>query len=289
MTTKLIDSHCHLLLGHIWGLRYTDQSRNNLYLAREVRKIWASAAQVEPVGLEDWVSIGDWKFVMERYAQSPVAFFNGYTSCRFDAQVTALLLLCYRELSAGRMTLGLGLHPWYCYRGILDKELPELIALYDRLKLRAPHLLGPCWGEIGLDRKRKGLLPLAEQQAIMRDFIAATKSRCPNYSWHCVKAHSDLLATLKTFDSDPGPSIGGVVHGFHGSVVAARQLAERGLKLGIGPAVLRPEQEENWRRLLRDPALADSWLLETDHDQQRYDDALLSKIAVRVDSLRGAR
>ena len=111
----------------------------------------------------------------------------------------------------------------------------------------------------------------------------ATKERCPCYSFHCVGAQSELLALLKA------QQVTGIVHGFSGKVAAALQLVARGLKLGLGPNVLRPEQEHKWRALLSAPELALSWCLESDWDGGPYEGTLLARIAQRVDSLKAAR
>ena len=220
---------------------------------------------------------------LHSYRASAVAHFNLYSTTLANAQRVAAALRALPPEAQARFSLGLGLHPWFLKSATFERELMGLIALYDELKREQPTLLGPCWGEVGLDNKHSFCLPLLEQQALLREFIVATKERCPCYSFHCVGAQSELLALLKA------QQVTGIVHGFSGKVAAALQLVARGLKLGLGPNVLRPEQEHKWRALLSAPELALSWCLESDWDGGPYEGTLLARIAQRVDSLKAAR
>ena len=220
---------------------------------------------------------------LHSYRASAVAHFNLYSTTLANAQHVAAALRALPHEAQARFSLGLGLHPWFLKSATFERELTGLIALYDELKREQPTLLGPCWGEVGLDNKHCDCLPLLEQQALLREFIVATKERCPCYSFHCVGAQSELLALLKA------QQVTGIVHGFSGKVAAALQLVARGLKLGLGPNVLRPEQEHKWRALLSAPELALSWCLESDWDGGPYEGTLLARIAQRVDSLKAAR
>lgn len=228
-------------------------------------------------------SEGELQACLLSYLKSTVAHFSLYSTTLDNAQRVAAALRALPPEAQARFSLGLGLHPWLLNPATFERELAGLIALYDELKREQPTLLGPCWGEVGLDNKHSDCLPLLEQQALLREFIVATKERCPCYSFHCVGAQSELLALLKA------QQVTGIVHGFSGKVAAALQLVARGLKLGLGPKVLRPEQEHKWRALLTAPELAGSWCLETDWDRGPYEGTLLARIAQRVDSLKAAR
>ncbi len=228
-------------------------------------------------------SEGEFQACLLSYLKSPVAHFSLYSTTLDNAQRVAAALRALPPEAQARFSLGLGLHPWFLNSATFERELAGLIALYDELKREQPQLLGPCWGEVGLDQKHPGCLPLNEQQALLNEFIAATQDRCGAYSLHCVGAQSALLAVLRS------KQITGIVHGFSGKVAAALQLVARGLKLGLGPMVLWPKQEHKWRALLAAPELAGSWCLETDWDRGPYEGTLLARIAQRVDSLKAAR
>lgn len=220
---------------------------------------------------------------LRSYVHSPVPHFCLYSITLENAKRLAAALSALSFEEQARFSLGLGLHPWYLKPASFERELVGLLALYDELACSLPQILSPCWGEVGLDSKRADGVPLGVQQALLSEFIAVTKERCGAYSLHCVGAQSELLSVLKVHQ------VTGIVHGFSGKLGAAVQLVQRGLKLGLGPSVLRPEQEAKWRALLCDSRLAACWCLESDWDHGPYDSTLLARIAQRVDRLQAAR
>lgn len=282
----LTDHHCHLLLGVCPELRMLGTARNATHLAQELNELWQGmdgaiaaklAARLHDLPLlKHTLMRPEVTACIKSFEASKVQHFNLYTTSLLDARLTLTVLLT-RCTNPTRFSLGLGFHPWYLYPDILEQELPELIALYDLLQQNAPKLLAPCWGEVGVEGKRVGVLPLSSQKDILFDFIAATKKRCPNYSFHCVGALSELIFVVNAH------RVKGVVHGFSGKVGTAELFKFYGLSLGLGPSILRPEQERKWRSLLSKQL---NWQLETDCDDASYPSDLLQKIAEKVKAFR---
>ncbi|MCF6180395.1 MAG: TatD family hydrolase, partial [Geopsychrobacter sp.] len=99
---------------------------------------------------------------------------------------------------------------------------------------------------------------------------------------HCRKQTGQVLRILKEYDLR---RVGGIWHGFSGSLETAGQIIRLGLKIGIGPVLLR----ENARKL---PALvkllpAEALLLETDAPDMASGPEVLLAVARRLAELRG--
>ncbi len=297
----LVDSHCHLLLGVVPELKILGPERHHTALAAELRALWSDAARLSAGGpgsaaefealtaaaraapqVAAYLEGNALRACLTSFLSSPVTHWELYTTSLLDAQLTALVLLTQlTPVARARFSLGLGLHPWYLYPNVLRDELAGLLELAAWLKGAAPELLSLSWGEVGLDRRRAALA-LPEQQALLRDFIAATRGR--HYSWHCVGAYSELQALFKR-----QPELKGTVHGFAGKIELARALGARGLKLGVGPKLLCPQQEAKWRELLAQPQLCLAWCLESDSEGAVYDGALVPMLKARFDMLRVGR
>lgn len=123
--------------------------------------------------------------------------------------------------------IGAGTHPWYVSEPVREEAL-----LRDQL---STHQVAAV-GEIGLDfhpSKRQLRPPRSIQlSAFSRQLGVATEAGLPTVL-HVVKAHQECLQALSSLAPLPA-----VVHAFSGSLDIGQQYIDRGLLLGIGPAVL---------------------------------------------------
>ncbi|WP_020674629.1 TatD family hydrolase [Geopsychrobacter electrodiphilus] len=135
-------------------------------------------------------------------------------------------------------------------------------------------------GEIGLDVLLD--VELAVQERAFRGQLEiAIDARLPVLI-HCRKQTAAVLQILQEVDI---ARVGGIWHGFSGSPETARQIVPLGLKLGIGPVLLR----ETARKL---PAVvklmpADALVLETDAPDMAPGPEALLTVATKLAALRG--
>jgi len=135
-------------------------------------------------------------------------------------------------------------------------------------------------GEIGLDALLE--VDLAVQERAFRDQLEiALDARLPVLI-HCRKQTAAVLQILKEVDIS---RVGGIWHGFSGSLETAGQVIALGMKLGIGPVLLRATA----RKL---PALvtllpAESMVLETDAPDMATGPEALLEVAKKLAELRG--
>ncbi len=165
-----------------------------------------------------------------------------------------------------------GLHPmsaaeWNASR---SARLRELCCLSEVIAL----------GEIGLD----ALLdvdPQLQEQAFSGQVEIAIAAGLPVLI-HCRKKIGQVLGILR--QSGVG-KVGGILHGFSGSVETARQATELGLLVGVGPVLLR----ENTRRLpeVVKAIPAAALVLETDAPDMATGPEVLIEVAEKVAELRG--
>lgn len=253
---KLDDQHCHLFLGEV-------QIAAKLRGAVEVAAYWHQDLVQQRV---------------RALAQSPIAHFVLQTVDLADLQLhVALWPELERSPLGGRISLYAGLHPFYL------KQAKELIPWLDYVQeLRA----GCCnevvlagIGEIGLDA-RKGIA-LKEQVHILDKLLDITSAWQLPYSFHCVKAHAELLSVLSCHSQ-----VHGTIHGFNGSCALGLQYVHKGLKLGLGRALLAPQNERKFVQLLK-ALTSDQWCLESDFDGScgQYESTLLGELNLRVRSL----
>jgi len=166
-----------------------------------------------------------------------------------------------------------GLHPAYAGQWSVEtgRQLRHLI---DHPKVVA-------LGEIGLDGTVA--IPLAQQQTVLRHQLELALEVGLPVLLHARKATGMLLAILR--ELQVGKKIGGVWHGFSASLPVATELAELGIKIGIGPVLLR----ENCRKLtLAVEQLPETALvLETDYPDMAKKPEVLLAIAKKIAKLRG--
>lgn len=253
---ELADQHCHLFLGEV-------RPDTELHGAKELTAYW----QQEKVQQRILALV-----------ESPVAHFALQTVDLADLKLHVALwpyLQCspLRE----RISLYAGLHPFYL------KHISELSPWLDYVQaLRAEGAVVVAGiGEVGLDARQGLPLSLGEQVQLLSALLEATSAWQLSYSFHCVKAHAQLLGLLSAY-----PHVRGTIHGFNGSKDWGLQYVNKGLKLGLGRALLAPQNQRKFAQLLA-VLSREQWCLESDFDGSRgqYDGALLPTVAQRVSSL----
>lgn len=139
-----------------------------------------------------------------------------------------------KALLSGRMDdrqkFSVGIHPWFIkYQNIAEslQNIPPLLS----------HKAIIAVGECGLDK------------CIDTDMVTQTQVFCRQIEWaerlgkplivHCVRAFNELLQLHKRFR----PRQPWLVHGFSGKAELARQLAQHGLYLCFGKALLNPHNQ----------------------------------------------
>jgi TatD DNase family protein len=127
-------------------------------------------------------------------------------------------------------SIALGTHPWFVRDP--DSELNDLQSALSSAVVSAI-------GEIGLDFYRSKH-PRPERPIQLRSFknqlSLAVQYDLPVII-HSVKAHNDTLRLLRECGSESG-----VIHAFNGSLELAQAYIKLGLKLGIGPMLLRSKK-----------------------------------------------
>ena len=135
----------------------------------------------------------------------------------------------------------LGIHPWWAQEYSTEQLQSHLAALSNRCPRHG-------LGEIGLDyvRARPGE-ERDQQMRVFRAQLALAREIDRPVAIHCVRAHSDLLHTLKT---DGLPKAGGMLHGWSGGPQYVASALALGLFISFGPSLLNPK-----RRKVRESAL----------------------------------
>ncbi len=166
-----------------------------------------------------------------------------------------------------------GLHPAYAdqWNGAAARQLEQLT--------HNPKVV--AIGEIGLD----GVVdPSLEQQEItLREQLDIALTAGLPVLLHVRKATGAVLAILRELQI--GEKIGGIWHGFSGSIPVAEELVALGFKIGVGPILLRENAKKLPEAVKALPLSA--LVLETDlPDMAESPDALV-EIAERIAVLRG--
>lgn len=139
-----------------------------------------------------------------------------------------------------------GIHPCNAFT-TTDADLAALEQL-------APS--GCAIGEIGLDRNCGAL---ESQEALFRHQIRIARRHGLPLLIHCCKRTGRLLEILIEEKAD---SVGGIMHGYSGSVESARSFIQLGFAIGVGDAALRPGLTKF--RLLAQELPLSSFVLESD-------------------------
>jgi len=203
-------------------------------------------------------------------------------------QQWASALACCQSIS--ELVFSVGLHPWWI-AGFSD-ELEQnsdafFIKLFAAVKQYALQPQCVAIGECGLDKSIK--TPLALQQRVLEAHLQWCSELNLPVILHCVKAHAELLQTLK---KHPVPR-GGVVHAFSGSTDIAMEYHKLGFCLGAGGVITyeRANKTRNAFAALPHSAI----LLETDapdmplsgYQGERNSPEKLPEVAAVLAQLRG--
>lgn len=166
-----------------------------------------------------------------------------------------------------------GLHPAYA------EQWSATAAQQLRALCRQPKVV--AIGEIGLDAAAGP--PLAQQELVLRAQLQIALEAGLPVLLHGRKATGQLLEILRELQI--GRQVGGVWHGFSGSLPVAEQLVALGFKIGVGPILLRASARKLPQAVVALPATA--LLLETDLPDMAATPAVLVAVAQRVAELRG--
>ena len=166
-----------------------------------------------------------------------------------------------------------GLHPAYAnqWSYTAAKQLQKLV--------RQPKVV--AIGEIGLDKRVDPFL-LQQEIALREQLQIALIAGLP-VLLHAREATGALLEILRELQI--GKKVGGIWHGFSGSLPVAEELVALGFKIGVGPILLR----ENARKLPEAIKVlpVSALVLETDLPDMTDRPETLVAIAERIGELRG--
>ena len=166
-----------------------------------------------------------------------------------------------------------GLHPAYAnqWSRTVAKQLQDLA--------RQPKVV--AIGEIGLDRTVD--LSLTQQESALREQLQIALAAGLPVLLHARETTGALLAILRELQI--GEKVGGIWHGFSGSLQVAEELVALGFNLGVGPILLR----ENARKLPEAVKVlpASALVLETDFPDMTERLETLVEIAEKIGELRG--
>ena len=189
----------------------------------------------------------------------------GVRSGDWDALVT--LAQCHRAVYAAP-----GLHPMCAaeWNHSSSARLRELCCL--------PDVIGV--GEIGLDAM-VDVDPQLQEQAFRGQLDVAIEADLPVLI-HCRKKVGEVLDLLQQVGID---RVGGILHGFSGSMEIVSRAIGLGLLIGVGPILLRG----NARKLpeVVNAIPAEMLVLETDAPDMATGPEVLIEVARKVAELRG--
>lgn len=192
----------------------------------------------------------------------------------FAAQWPAVLALRQPEIRARAC----GIHPWF----VSSEWSNELCSLHQIVRQESA-----VWiGEIGLDKSKIAFEhKWFNQLACFEAQLELAKETARPIILHTVRATDEVLASLKR----TAFSLGGIAHGFSGSLEEANQLIKKGFLIGLGSLLLNMRAKKVRELAFRLPE--NSFVLETDSPymlpENRNEPANLLLIAKEVAQLRG--
>ena len=176
-------------------------------------------------------------------------------ACEKDWPAVAELARRYPDL----VHPSFGYHPWYLAERTSQWE-QTLIRFLDTTP-------GAGVGEIGLDRWKRGLDFVAQEEVFVRQLQIAAERNRP-VSIHCLQAWGRLFDCLR---AGPRPACGFLLHSYGGPVEMVAPLAKLGAYFSL-PGYFAHERKQRQREaFLQVPP--DRLLLETDAPDQRLPDA----------------
>lgn len=126
-----------------------------------------------------------------------------------------------------------GLHPWFTPPTSEDPTREDENWLRELERLLCTFRAGV--GEIGLDRRRAGLEPARQEEALRAQLTLARRYRRP-VTLHVVAASDWLGHILKDENTDDSSLL---LHGFSGSTQEARAYSKFGMYFSLSPRLLR--------------------------------------------------
>lgn len=166
-----------------------------------------------------------------------------------------------------------GLHP--AYAGQWDAAAAE------RLRNACNHPKTVAIGEIGLDGVNGP--PPDQQELVLRAQLDIALEAGLPVLLHGRKATGHLLEILR--EKEIGPRVGGIWHGFSGSLQVAEELVRLGFKIGVGPILLRASARK--LPLAVKSVSLQALVLETDLPDMAESPETLLAVATKVAELRG--
>jgi len=136
-------------------------------------------------------------------------------------------------------------------------------------------------GEIGLDAVAGPALD--EQEVVFREQLKIAVDAGLPVLLHSRKTTGRMMDILR--DLEVGKKVGGIWHGFSGSVQIAQELVALGFKIGIGPILLRESARKLPQAVLELPA--ESFVLETDAPDMIAGPDGLIQVAEKLSELKG--
>ncbi|MBI2912056.1 MAG: TatD family hydrolase [Chloroflexi bacterium] len=131
---------------------------------------------------------------------------------------------------------GVGLHPWWL-RDAPDDE--TLQALADLARANPAKVIAV--GEIGLDYQERFVAHKENQITCFRQMMALARQLKLPVSMHSRLANDDLVDLVR---QERGADVGGALHGYGGDERQARAVIDMGFCIGVGKAILQPDNEE---------------------------------------------
>ncbi|MBN1958720.1 MAG: TatD family hydrolase [Desulfuromonadales bacterium] len=166
-----------------------------------------------------------------------------------------------------------GLHPAYA------DQWNEGIA--EQLKELSTNERVVAIGEIGLDRVA-GPAPVVQERVFREQLAIALNAGLP-VLLHSRKTTGRVIAILR--ELAVGQTVGGIWHGFSGSVQVAHELVELGFKIGVGPILLRESARKLPQVVKALPATA--LVLESDAPDMIDCPSGLLRVAQKLAELKG--
>ncbi|OEU74444.1 MAG: hypothetical protein BA864_11495 [Desulfuromonadales bacterium C00003093] len=166
-----------------------------------------------------------------------------------------------------------GLHP--AYAGQWSAQAAQ------QLRVLVNHPKVVAIGEIGLDGAVEP--PMSEQEQLLREQLQIAVSAGLPVLLHARRATGPLLDILRELEI--GNKVGGIWHGFSGSLQVAQQLVQLGFKIGVGPILLRGNARKLPQAVSALPASA--LVLETDLPDMAETPGTLLDVARKIAELRG--
>ena len=181
------------------------------------------------------------------------------------------LLELARELPG--VYLAPGLHPIYADQWSSSTA--------EQLKVLTAEAKVVAIGEIGLDNVAGP--DRAVQETVFREQLSIALNAGLPVLLHSRKTTGRVIDILRELDI--GQKVGGVWHGFSGSVQIARELAGLGFKIGVGPILLRESARKLPQAVLELPG--EALVLETDAPDMISGPLGLLQVAEKLAGLKG--